>query len=209
VASAWSGWWRCWPMCWSAPGQRDADAGPGDDPSDGLPAAGADLGGGDHAAVGPRPAGRGGALQATVEAMRPSYVQTQPGAGKSGKPSVEKRSSTRSRPRPGRPKPCWPPSPRAAMPPDGALGRPQGRAGATQGRPEAEQPGLALGTPAEDAPAAVGGRFHPRAAVPRNARRQGGLSRPAAGAGGPHGVQADPRRAGRADAAQPGRHLHG
>lgn len=65
-----------------------------------------------------------------------------------------------------------------------------------------DQPGLALGTPAEDLGGAlVKRRFHPCAEFPRNGRRQAGLYRPAPRVEGPAGVAAGSGQSGHSDAA--------
>ena len=149
-------------------------------------------------------------LQATVDAMRSSYVQAQAqGAAEAvGRTEAGRDRRLDQRGPDGAGHLHLAPGCSAV----GALGGSQGRARA---------PGPArnllpknrrwrLARPAEDfRPPLSVVRFHPGAAVPRDAGRQGGLPRPAAGAGGPDIVQADPRRAGCADAAEPGRHLHG
>ena len=200
-------------MLIAAAGSDARTLGPGDDAAGGVPAAGADLGGGHHAALGARRCGprRRGCRPRSMRCGKP-MCQTQAAGSRRPEALGREASSTRS-----------PPSPRQAETVlatftsrrDAALTVPSAdrkaalvAAAARSLRPNSRR--WRLGTPAEDLrPPLSVARFHPRAAISRNARRQGGLPRPASGAGGPDRRQADPRGAGRADAAEPGRHLHG
>ena len=154
-----------------------------------------------------------GRLQATVDAMRSSYVQTQAQiqAQPSGlKPSVERKideiaASTKE---------AETVLATFTSRRDASLSVPSADRKAAlvspRAEPAAEEPTLALGTPAEDfRPPLSVNDFIRALQFPGNARGQRRLPRPAAGAGGPDLGQADPRGAGCADAAQPGRHLHG